>query len=44
MSHFCDDCDHPHTAADTVAIGRVTPPPTYRALYVGSPEPEGLFE
>lgn len=38
MSHFCDDCDHLHTAADTIAIGRFTPPPTYRAQYVGSPE------
>ena len=26
MSHFCDDCDHLHTAGDTVAIGRFTSP------------------
>lgn len=38
MSRFCPDCDHLHTAADTVAIGRFTPPPTFRASYVDSPE------
>lgn len=38
MSHFCAACNHLHTAADTVAIGRFTPPPTFRAQYVGSPE------
>ena len=39
MAEFCEECDHLHSAGDTVAIGRFMPGgPTYRANYVGAPE------
>ena len=34
----CPECDHVHTTADTVAVGRFLPTgPQYRAQYVNSP-------
>ena len=33
----CDLCGHPHTSTDTVAIGRFTPTPQFRAQFDGAP-------